>query len=140
MNKTVDSVMFVQTASYASVTKDTMTLYDVDKTQWFLNRPERESGAVETHWVLLMLLMNKQERAINADITYVSGRGGRPRSATIMLWNPDYDTAKRRLTYSWAPLGDTANSAPLLPTNPKGGSRSTLQSVSLFLDSCPSSE
>jgi len=128
--------MFVQTASPAVVSRDTLVLYDVpDQTQWFLNRPERKAGEVHTYWLLDLLLMNRPDRAINADITYVPSHGKRPRSATIMLWNPDYDTDKQRLTYSWKPLG---NSSSLPITSTRGGR--ALESVSLFLDSCPSGE
>lgn len=128
--------MFVQTANYAVVDKDRLVLKNVDQmSQWFLNRPERSTGTVETWHLVHMLHMRKPERAVNADITYMSYRDDRPRSNPIMLWDPVFDYKTTSLSDAWKPLGNNT----LLPPYNRGG-KVQLQSVSLFIDSCPSSK
>lgn len=54
-----------------------------------------------TSALLAMLLMPTAERAINADITYLSANrrsaSTRPRSATVSLWDPQYRWAGAQL-------------------------------------------
>lgn len=129
--------MFVQTAEFAVVDKDRLVLKNIaQRSQWFLNRPERQAGTVETWHLVAMLHMRTPERAVNADITYVGSRDRRPKSATIMLWDPQFDDKGTSVSYAWKPLGKDST---LLPPYNKGG-KVELQSVSLFIDSCPSSK